>query len=89
MKLTKFLLPTILAVFLSLGTAFSADKININTATQEELQMIKGIGPSTAMKIVDYREQVGTFSSIDELTQVQGIGDKKLEKVAEQITVSE
>ena len=74
MKLAKFLLPTVLALFLSFGTAFSADKININTATQEELQMIKGIGPSTAMAIIQYRDNVGTFSSIDELTQVKGIG---------------
>jgi competence protein ComEA len=41
------------------------------------------------MAIIEHRDNVGTFSSIDELTQVKGIGEKKLEKVAEQITVSE
>ncbi|MBY0346468.1 MAG: helix-hairpin-helix domain-containing protein [Neisseriaceae bacterium] len=56
-------------------------QININTATQTEWEALNGIGPSKAKAIVDYRTQVGGFKSIDEITNVKGIGSKTLEKI--------
>ena len=55
------------------------DPININTATQTELEKLKGIGPALASAIVAYREQHGAFQSVEELDKVSGIGPKKLE----------
>jgi competence protein ComEA len=58
-----------------------AEKININQASSEELSMIKGIGPSKAQAIVDYRDSIGKFKSTDELINVKGIGKGTLEKI--------
>ena len=55
--------------------------ININTATEQELDTLPGVGPATAAKIVEYRTAHNGFSSIDELDQVKGIGPKKLEEM--------
>lgn len=59
----------------------SIGEININTADQQLLTQIKGIGPSTAKKIVDYRKENGEFKSVDELIKVKGIGEKSLAKM--------
>lgn len=63
------------------------NKININKATQTELETIPGIGPSTALKILDYREKNGKFSSIEDIKNVSGIGDAKYEKMKDYITI--
>lgn len=55
--------------------------INLNTATQEELVGLPGIGEQYAKRIVQYRTENGPFSSVDELSNVRGIGKKKLEKM--------
>ena len=55
------------------------DKININTATIDELTYAEGIGPSTAKNIYDYLQQKGPVDSIDDLDSVPGIGEKRLE----------
>ena len=65
----------------------SSKKVNINTATQEELDTLPGIGPSIASKIIDYREQNGKFNSIEEIKEVSGIGDAKYEKIKASITI--
>ena len=62
-------------------------KININTATEEELDTLPGIGPSTAAKIIDYRKENGKFKSIEEIKEVRGIGDAKYEKIKELIII--
>lgn len=62
-------------------------KVNINTATQEELDTLPGIGPSIASKIIDYREQNGKFNRIEEIKEVSGIGDAKYEKIKDSITI--
>lgn len=62
-------------------------KININTATEEELESLKGIGPATAKNIISYREEYGGFSSIEEIKNVKRIGDKIFEKIKGDICV--
>ena len=62
-------------------------KVNINEAKQEDFEQLPGIGPSIAKKIIEYREQNGKFTSIDELQEVKGIGEAKLENIKEYITV--
>ena len=61
--------------------------IDINTASVEELDEIKGVGPATAEKIVALRRERGGFASVEELLDVPGIGAKTLEKMRPQITV--
>lgn len=60
-------------------------KVNINIATQNELENLPGIGPSIAGKIIEYREQNGRFDKIEDVQNVKGIGDAKFEKIKEQI----
>ena len=62
-------------------------KVNINTATAEELETLSGIGPAKAQAIVAYRETNGPFSSVNELVNVSGIGEKTLAKIIDDITV--
>lgn len=62
-------------------------KVNINTATQTELETLPGIGPSTASKIVRYRKENGKFKSIEEIKKVNGIGESKYKKIKELIKV--
>ncbi len=62
-------------------------KININKATQAELEIIPGIGPSTALKIINYRNENGKFKSIEDVKNVSGIGDSKYEKMKDYITI--
>lgn len=63
-------------------------KINLNTATSEELQTISGIGAKRAEDIIAYRESHGGFQSVDDLKNVSGIGDKTLDKIRESIYVA-
>ena len=62
-------------------------KVNINTATQNELENLPGIGPSTASKILQYRKENGKFNSIDEIKEVSGIGEAKFNKIKDLIVV--
>ncbi len=55
--------------------------ININTASAAELTGLPGVGPAIAARIVEYRQLHGRFSSVDDLSNVKGIGPKKLEKL--------
>lgn len=64
-----------------------SDMININTATQTELESLSGIGPSTALKIINYREEHGKFKSIEEIKEVPGIGDAKFNSIKDMIEV--
>lgn len=61
--------------------------LNLNTATLEQLDTLSGIGPLTAQKILDFREERGGFASIEELGEIPGIGDKRLASLREEVTL--
>jgi competence protein ComEA len=65
----------------------STEKININSATSEQLQSLPGIGPATAKAILEYRTKVGKFNKIDEIINVKGIGEKKFQKIKDRLAV--
>ncbi len=71
----------------STGAVDSKGKININKATVDELMTIPGIGQVKAQSIVDYRNKNGKFNSVDELTNITGIGVKTLEKLRDKVDI--
>lgn len=69
------------------GAAYVDGLLDINLASIEDLTTLPGIGPVLAQRIVDYREQNGRFSSVEELRNISGIGEKRLSAILEYITV--
>ncbi|MDI6731813.1 MAG: helix-hairpin-helix domain-containing protein [Candidatus Margulisbacteria bacterium] len=69
------------------GTLSLNAKVNLNSATEKELQKIPGVGPSTAKKIIDYRTTNGPFTKLDDLMKVKGIGKGKYEKMKDKISI--
>ena len=65
----------------------ASGKININSADSATLQQINGIGPVTADKIIEYRKSNGGFTKIEDLKNVNGIGDKTFEKMKDYVTI--
>lgn len=65
----------------------SINLVNINTATQTELETLTGIGPSTALKIINYRKENGKFKTIEDIKNVPGIGESKFEAIKNEICV--
>lgn len=63
--------------------------ININTAGQTEWMALPGIGEVLAQRIMAYRSSIGSFSSVEELMNVEGIGEKRMENILEFITIGE
>lgn len=63
--------------------------VNINTASQEELETLPGVGPVIAQRIIEYRQVNGPFNTIEDIQKVQGIGTKTYEKLQGMITVGE
>jgi len=61
--------------------------MNVNTATQSELEMVKGLGPAKAKAIITYRETNGNFKHLDELTNVKGLGKASVEKLRGELSV--
>jgi competence protein ComEA len=69
------------------GTSGAGEKVNVNTATVDQLEALPGIGPVLAQRIVDYREAHGPFRSVKDLTNVSGIGDAHMADLEPLVTV--
>jgi comEA protein len=65
----------------------SAEKVNLNTASVEQLQSLPGIGPVIAKSIVEYRTKVGKFNRIEEIINVKGVGEKKFQKIKDRLVL--
>ena len=77
------------ALWITAPIAFAAGALDVNQASIEELVTLKGIGPVYAERIVEYRAEQGRFDSVQDLTEIQGIGDKTVAAIKDQITVDE
>ncbi len=71
--------------FLFSGSTFAA--VNLNTASQAELEALQGIGPAKAKAIIEYREKNGSFASVDDLQKVAGIGSATIKQLRDEIEV--
>lgn len=85
-KLKKFFLIAILFLGLNLS-AFAG--VDINTASQADLETVKGLGPAKAKAIIEYREEHGAFKSVTDLTNVRGIGSGTLKQLGDQVSIQE
>jgi len=74
------------SIIASVGMAIAA--VNINTATQSELESLSGVGPAKAKAIIDYRKANGGFKRPEDLKNVKGIGDKSFQKLRSEISTS-
>jgi len=95
----KRIVATALAVAfaLNLGTGLAvaaakpapAGKVNINTASAEQLTTLPGVGPKLAARILEYRQKSGAFKSVQELMNVRGIGEKNLKKIEQYLSTGD
>lgn len=89
MKLS-FLRALLVALICTFSLPVFADKVDINTATAEQLAAnLKGIGPSKAQAIVAYRNSNGLFTTVEQLVEVKGIGQATLDKNRERLSTGE
>jgi len=95
-KNVKFACVLVLCLGLALGPVsalaqksgpVSTEKINLNSATAEQLQSLPGIGPAIAKNIVEHRAKIGKFNRIEEVINVKGVGEKKFEKIKDRLVV--
>jgi competence protein ComEA len=82
----KKLIGSLLAGLLLSVSAWAA--VDLNTATQSELESVKGIGPAKAKQIIEYRQKNGRFKSVDDLTQVKGFGEASVAKYRAELVVA-
>ncbi|MFZ2053163.1 MAG: helix-hairpin-helix domain-containing protein [Candidatus Aminicenantales bacterium] len=88
--LIGLVLGLVVSPLVSMQTAAKAGgKVNINTASLEELQKLPRIGPQIAQRILDYRKENGSFKRIEDILKVRGVGEKMFEQLKDQITVGE
>lgn len=85
--LSKYQQPTVATEASNTAANEAPAVININEADQAQLTTLPGIGPTLAQRIIDYREKNGDFTDPAELSNVSGIGEKRLEAILEYITV--
>ena len=75
------------AVLAQKNKAASTEKVNLNTATAEQLQTLPGVGPALAKVIIEYRTKTGKFNKIEELLNVKGVGEKKFQQMKDRLVV--
>ena len=87
-KVKNFLVTVLLILVLCFVglPVYAQAKVNLNTATVEQLVELKGLGEAKAQKIVEYRKK-HKFTSVDQIVEISGIGEKLLEKLRNQLTV--
>jgi competence protein ComEA len=79
----------LLSLFMSFAfSGITHAAVDLNAASQAQLETVNGIGPAKAAAIVEYRKHNGPFKKVDDLKQVNGFGDKTLEKVRKELTVN-
>ena len=89
MKRSIVLLASFVLIVFSVA-ALAGELININTADKDTLSNeLTGIGPGKAEAIIEYRQEIGGFKSVDQLLDVSGIGEKTLARIRDQLTVSD
>jgi competence protein ComEA len=81
----KKLLLILVICFTFVGSAFAA--VDLNTATQAQLESVNGIGPVKARAIIEYRARNAPFKNVDDLASVKGFGKKTVDKVRSEVTV--
>jgi competence protein ComEA len=69
------------------GAPASGGKVDLNRATAEQLDTLPGVGPVTAQRILDWRTRHGRFSSIDQLREIEGIGERRFSQLRDQVTI--
>jgi competence protein ComEA len=69
------------------STPAATEKVNLNSATVDQLQSLPGIGPAMAKSIVEHRTKTGKFNRIEEIMKVKGIGEKKFQKIKDRLTI--
>ena len=77
----------LMIVTLLVMTGIANAEVNINTASQSELEMLQGIGPAKAKAIIEYREKNGSFESVNDLKKVNGIGAETIKQLGGNVTV--
>ena len=70
------------------ATASKEAPVDVNSASEQQLMSVPGIGASLAKRIVDFRDKNGKFTSVDDLMKVQGIGEKSIEKLRPYLTAA-
>lgn len=87
MKLKKILLALLITLSLS-TTVIAQEKVDINTATQTQLETLNGIGATTAAAIIEYRKEHGAYQRTEDLVNVKGIGVKKFMRISDSVMAS-
>lgn len=87
MRIVKYLFTVICLSISLMAGAVETGTVNINSATVEEFSTLNGVGPAKAKAIIEYREQIGEFKSIEELVMVKGIGEATVNKNKEKLTL--
>ena len=82
----KRFIALLVAGLASIQFAYAA--VNLNTASQAELETVKGIGPAKAKAIIDHRSKNGPFKSVDDLKEIKGFGDKMVNKMRAELSVA-